>query len=580
MVDIARVFSPVVVLDSSEARPKSTDRIRSASDKRISSADTHRISRISSAVSTIENNNGAHGRYGTNEESELQELEDKIKQELITPVTGINLCGLINDKISNLDRALKEVGASSDYGKKKTSPIAEKLRTEAIRNGQSRQQVQKFATMLTTKAAEDQAIATLKSKQDDNAPPEQSRTTLLEVFKYPGFDENQLTPLPFHVSLERQIMRHILSQQYTHLQQAPYIKSLIQLYHSAPTKALILDIFWWIFLDNYQNQPETQKKLLNRASNNYISLLMMEIDLRYRDKSFQVYPSLLAETVFACFKICFPISIKRMPADTDAAKKAKDRSGNLSSDLENSSDNFDPPIKEIVNLDQFKNSIANVCQLWLGGLPAPPRRYEQWRSKIVQQEKISFGQSATTTPTTHESGMNSNDENTSSNSHHLSFEQKKHKEPQERLAEFYKHTNDPLPDRRVLYDDYRFNLNGNSPLAENYLRTSHMLKKAGTQLFISHPQISQVPTVNAETYDKEIKRTAQFCRIVRAQKHKVRAEEEHHRKLVKEHVAKLKERDDLQKQEKQALLYRRKMMMNFHNDEFETMSQFSVKSHE
>ncbi|CAF4388943.1 unnamed protein product, partial [Adineta steineri] len=140
-----------------------------------------RISRVSSAVSTIENNNGAHGRYGTNEESELQELEDKIKQELITPVTGINLCGLINDKISNLDRALKEVGASSDYGKKKTSPIAEKLRTEAIRNGQSRQQVQQFATMLTTKAAEDQAIATLKSKQDDNAPPEQSRTTLLEV---------------------------------------------------------------------------------------------------------------------------------------------------------------------------------------------------------------------------------------------------------------------------------------------------------------------------------------------------------------------------------------------------------------
>ena len=48
-----------------------------------------------------------------------------------------------------------------------------------------------------------------------------------------------------------------------------------------------------------------------------------------------------------------------------------------------------------------------------------------------------------------------------------------------------------------------------------------MLKKAGTQLFITHPQITQVPTVSAETYDNEIKRAARLCRVVRAQKHKL-----------------------------------------------------------
>ena len=74
--------------------------------------------------------------------------------------------------------------------------------------------------------------------------------------------------------------------------------------------------------------------------------------------------------------------------------------------------------------------------------------------------------------------------------------------------------------RRVLYEDYRFDLNGHSPLTEKFLRSRRMLKQSGTQLFITHPQISQVPSISIESYDNEIKRAARLCRIVRAQKHK------------------------------------------------------------
>jgi homoserine kinase len=45
--------------------------------------------------------------------------------------------------------------------------------------------------------------------------PEQDQSTLLEIFQYPGFDEDRMTPLPFNVSLERQIMRRVLPKQYT-----------------------------------------------------------------------------------------------------------------------------------------------------------------------------------------------------------------------------------------------------------------------------------------------------------------------------------------------------------------------------
>jgi hypothetical protein len=44
---------------------------------------------------------------------------------------------------------------------------------------------------------------------------DQDQSTLLEIFQYPGFEEDHLTPLPFNVSLEVQIMREILPKRYT-----------------------------------------------------------------------------------------------------------------------------------------------------------------------------------------------------------------------------------------------------------------------------------------------------------------------------------------------------------------------------
>lgn len=155
MVDIARVFSPVVVLESGEARPKSSDRIRSASAKRISSAETRRTPpRVSSAVSTVEiNHQVVSTRYATSVVTSEKDFENELKKELTTrkceisrffldkffwivlALTGINLRGLINEKISKLDRALREVGASYDANQKKQSLISQKLRENAIRNG-------------------------------------------------------------------------------------------------------------------------------------------------------------------------------------------------------------------------------------------------------------------------------------------------------------------------------------------------------------------------------------------------------------------------------------------------------------
>ena len=84
MVDIARVFSPVVVFPSSEVRPQSSDRIRSASAKRVPSAGTHHASSVASAVSTVERDGSHHGRYATNETNDEKDFETELKEELTT----------------------------------------------------------------------------------------------------------------------------------------------------------------------------------------------------------------------------------------------------------------------------------------------------------------------------------------------------------------------------------------------------------------------------------------------------------------------------------------------------------------
>ena len=191
-----------------------------------------------------------------------------------------------------------------------------------------------------------------------------------------------------------------------------------------------------------------------------------------------MYPSLLAETIFASFKVCFPASIKQMPVDADAAGKNKPENKNNPLDFGKTTDTPGQRMKELVNLDSFKNSITNVCQLWLSGLPAPPRRYEQWRSKIVQREKISFVHSALTsvsptdaptavsmstttaaaapnTVSTMQSSLNNSlingsksapVESSLSSTRNVSSRRNKRKEPDELLEEMFKHTNDPLPE--------------------------------------------------------------------------------------------------------------------------------------
>lgn len=84
MADISRVFSPVVVLPTGDIRPLSSGRIRSASSKRLPSGNPVESSRVSSAVSTIQNERNVHSQYLNDDIQDSSIIDTEIKQELST----------------------------------------------------------------------------------------------------------------------------------------------------------------------------------------------------------------------------------------------------------------------------------------------------------------------------------------------------------------------------------------------------------------------------------------------------------------------------------------------------------------
>jgi len=68
---------------------------------------------------------------------------------------------------------------------------------------------------------------------------DQDQSTLLEIFQYPGFQEHHVSPLPFNVSLEMQIMRRILSKRYTRARQVKsnfiYLKYIVNFDYTGTT---------------------------------------------------------------------------------------------------------------------------------------------------------------------------------------------------------------------------------------------------------------------------------------------------------------------------------------------------------
>nr|XP_033785338.1 protein FAM227A isoform X2 [Geotrypetes seraphini] len=129
-----------------------------------------------------------------------------------------------------------------------------------------------------------------------------SSPVLVDLQHFPGFSEGAPPPLPNEVSLKN-IIENVISAQSNAAG-----KELLQFLSTPDVQAILLGSFWWIFLQKYQPEPENQSLLFQSVADNYVHLLQEARSFLYGDNFLKAFPSVLSQAVYSCFCFSFPMS--------------------------------------------------------------------------------------------------------------------------------------------------------------------------------------------------------------------------------------------------------------------------------
>ncbi|XP_069053768.1 protein FAM227A [Lepisosteus oculatus] len=179
---------------------------------------------------------------------------------------------------------------------------------------------------------------------------EKDKPKLVELHQYPGFSNEMPTLLPNNITLDTIISRVMKAQSHLarkHRCQAEF-RSLLAL---PVMEYFLLDSFWFIFLQTYQPEQDSQDQLFSRLSENYIQLLTHCLFSRYGDIFLKEFPSTLCQILYCCFCCCFPQSCSTFHCDT------------------------------------FLSQLCNTAYQWIGGTRPTPGVFSQWDFSSLEPEE-------------------------------------------------------------------------------------------------------------------------------------------------------------------------------------------------
>ncbi|XP_070579339.1 protein FAM227A-like [Ptychodera flava] len=287
-----------------------------------------------------------------------------IKSELLrkqsqSPAFLIGSIDRVNDKIAHLDQELQSYTAlvvesrASNYDEDYGAPVdllSPERRQRGYQKEKEARELNRFAGLYSIKATLLPQVNT-KVKQLAKFPAKKDKSNnkpkLVELHQYPGFDANELTPLP---DVEAFTILQKVARAHKDLDRKPYYKEEFKrLLYSRMSEAVLVDTFWWIFLNKYHPSKISQSKLFNRIAHNYVKLLIYAKEPKYRDVFFKNYPELLAQCIYSSFCEAFPSSWRQ----------------------------FD---------DDFKSDICDLTSLWIAGVKPVPRFHMSWNYKDLEPQ--------------------------------------------------------------------------------------------------------------------------------------------------------------------------------------------------
>ncbi|ESO87444.1 hypothetical protein LOTGIDRAFT_235104 [Lottia gigantea] len=197
-----------------------------------------------------------------------------------------------------------------------------------------------FVPGLSTRAKNISKISMNPSKISSVKSKDSGKPKFVELQQYPGYDKNEITPLP--CDIDPIDMLSIVAQASMDLHKKPrYRPEFERLFYSRMSQAILQDIFWYFFLEKYQPGCTAQPKLFNRISHNYVKLLIYCKIKVYKETFFKDYPILMAQAIYVSFCHAFQDSYRQFGED-------------------------------------FKDELVNLVSEWMAGIRLAPRSWATW----------------------------------------------------------------------------------------------------------------------------------------------------------------------------------------------------------
>ncbi|XP_074648249.1 protein FAM227A-like [Tubulanus polymorphus] len=310
-------------------------------------------------------------------EESLEESRDELDRKIQRLKRRQNtkspfLVGSIDDvskRVSRLDRKLQHYteliaeSRASDYPEDEETHKEKAATNTRIQDRLAREKDAKEATQFaglyaikstlgigtTDKVKKISKVSLSHSKTSQTAKKETSnKPKFVELHQFPGYESNELTPLPSDVH-PRQILEKVTSAQKDLRKKPTYRQTFSKLFSSQMSQAILVDSFWWYFLEKFQKDGCVQQKLFNRIAHNYVKLILQPAEMK--EAFLQSYPSLLAQSVYATFCAAFPDSYRQFN-------------------------------------DDFKENLHCVISLWVVGLKPAPKSWKKWNLDELEPANI------------------------------------------------------------------------------------------------------------------------------------------------------------------------------------------------
>ncbi|XP_071965232.1 protein FAM227B-like [Antedon mediterranea] len=248
---------------------------------------------------------------------------------------------------------LERLDAKVDELEEKLHVYSNQIITEDTTSGRHKNNLFHSPDKIMKKAAESDAIKAHRGKlRDKNSELRSlilgSKTRSVEATRYAGYNRHELNELPHGLEAPQILNRVTKAQNFN----TGFEKFWKKLFLSEASIAVMLDMFWWFFIDKFETNRKTQdkKKLFNRIADSFVALYI-SVNPEIKDKFFAVYCDCLAQCLFAAY----------LDAFTDSHKV------------------FD---------DNFKQDLASCVSDWVSGVKAPPFAWKHWDIKKLRPKGL------------------------------------------------------------------------------------------------------------------------------------------------------------------------------------------------